>query len=112
MSKVAIVGEKDVILCFKGVGVEVFPVHKPEETLSRLRELSLDSNYSIILITESMAKPLLLEINQLINKNSSIIIIIPTHKGSQQTSLLEIKKIIERAVGIDLISKGESHKWE
>ena len=112
MSKVASIGEKDVLLCFKGMGVEVFPVTKPEECLMKLKELAFDSSYSIILITESIARGILNEINQLSQKAPNIIFIIPGHKGSQNTSLKEMKKIIERAVGIDLISKGENQSWE
>jgi V/A-type H+-transporting ATPase subunit F len=112
MSKVAAVGEKDVLLCFKGMGVEVFPVTNPEECLIKLQELAFDSSYSIILITESIARGIVNEINQLSRNAPNIILTIPGHKGSQNTSLKEMKKIIERAVGIDLISKGENHSWE
>ncbi len=115
MSKVASIGEKDVLLCFKGMGVEVFPVTKSEECLIKLKELAFDSSYSIILITESIAQGILNEINQLSQMAPNIILIIPGHKGSQNTSLKQMKKIIERAVGIDLISKGskgENQSWE
>ena len=107
MSKVAAIGEEDVVLCFKGVGVEIFPVIKSEEALITLKELIVDSTFGIILITESIAKNIADEINQLYQKASNIILIIPNHKGSLNTSLMDIKKIIERAVGIDLISKAD-----
>jgi len=112
MSKVASIGEKDVLLCFKGMGVDVFPVTKPEECLVKLQDLAFDSEYSIVLVTESIAQDIVNEINKLSQRASNIIFIIPGHKGSQNTSLKEMKKIIERAVGIDLISKGEDHSWE
>lgn len=112
MSKVASIGEKDVLLCFQGMGVEVFPVTKPEEGLMKLKELAFDPSYGIILITESIALNMGDEISQLRQRAENIIVIIPGHKGSQNTSLIEMKKIIERAVGIDLISKGDDHSWE
>ncbi|MCL6583288.1 MAG: V-type ATP synthase subunit F [bacterium] len=112
MSKVATIGEKDVLLCFKGMGAEVFPVTKPEEALIKLRELAFDSSYGIILITESIAMSIADEISRLSQRALNIILIIPGHKGSQNTSLSEMKKLIERAVGIDLISKGDNHSWE
>ena len=105
MSKVAAVGEKDVLLCFKAVGVEIFPVVKSDECLSKIKELAPDPTYGIILVTESLAKNITEEISHLIQKYTNTILIIPNHSGSLNTSLLEIKKLIERAVGIDLISK-------
>jgi len=107
MSKIASIGERDILLCFKGLGAEVFPVVKPEEALSKLKELAFDKEYGIILITESIARNFVNEVHQLQQKASNIILVIPTHQGSFNTSLMEMKRIIERSVGIDLILKGE-----
>ncbi|MFH0926874.1 MAG: V-type ATP synthase subunit F [bacterium] len=105
MSKIAALGERDALLCFKALGVEIFPVTIPEEGINKLKTLLTDLQYGIILISESIAKDFSSEINQLRQKTEVIILVIPGYKGSLNTSLMEIKKLIERAVGIDLISK-------
>ena len=55
MYKIVIVGEKEDILPYQSIGVEIEPVKTMVETVSVLRRITHDPSVEIILITENMA---------------------------------------------------------
>ncbi len=107
MFKIGVIGEKDVIMGFKGMGLDTYPVSTVTEGLTTLEKVCLDKNTSLILITETMVQNSLQQLTELRERTDKNILIIPTHKKSSYLSLKEIKASIEKAVGIDLISKEE-----
>ena len=54
MFKIAVVGDKDSILAFKALGVDVFNVYDEDEARKTVDTLARD-NYGIIFITEQIA---------------------------------------------------------
>ena len=105
MSKIVIIGEKNDILPYQSIGVEIEPVKTTADTISALRKTTQNPHVAIILITENMAEQCLDTITELRNKTSIAITIIPTQQGSRQISMLELNKEIGRAVGLDILSK-------
>ena len=105
MSKIVIIGEKEDILPYQSIGVEIEPVKTTADTVSVLRKTAQNPQVAIILITENMAEQCLDTITELRNKTSIAITIIPTEQGSRQISMLELNKEIGRAVGVDILSK-------
>ena len=107
MSKIVIIGEKNDILPYQSIGVEIEPVKTTSDTVSILREIIQNPLVAIILITENMAEQCLDTITELRNKTKKAITIIPTQQGSRQISMLELNKEIGRAVGMDILTKTE-----
>ena len=105
MLKIVIIGEKEDILPYQSIGVEIEPVKTTADTGSALRKTAQDPQVAIILITENMAEQCLDTIVELRNKTAKAITIIPTQQGSRQISMLELNKEIGRAVGLDILSK-------
>jgi vacuolar-type H+-ATPase subunit F/Vma7 len=105
MSKIVIIGEKEDILPYQSIGIEIEPVKTTADTVSALRKTAQNAQVAIILITENMAEQCLDTITALRNKTSIPITIIPTEQGSKQTSVMELNKEISRAVGMDILTK-------
>ena len=107
MLKIVIIGEKEDILPYQSIGVEIEPVKTTADTVSALRKTAQNAQVAIILITENMAEQCLDTITELRNKTSIAITIIPTQQGIRQTSMMELNKEIGRAVGMDILTKTE-----
>jgi len=105
MLKIVIIGEKNDILPYQSIGVEIEPVKTTADTVSVLRKTAQNPSVAIILITENMAEQCLDTITELRNKTSIAITIIPTEQGSRRTSMIELNKEIGRAVGMDILTK-------
>ena len=105
MSKIAIIGEKDDVLPYQSIGVEIEPVKTTADTVSALRKTAQNPRVAIILITENMAEQCLDTITELRSKTNKAITIVPTEQGSRRTSMIELSKEIGRAVGLDILTK-------
>ena len=105
MLKIVIIGEKEDILPYQSIGVEIEPVKTTADTVSALRKTVQNSQVAIILITENMAEQCLDTITLLRNKTDKAITIIPTEQGNRRTSMIELNKEIGRAVGMDILTK-------
>jgi vacuolar-type H+-ATPase subunit F/Vma7 len=107
MLKIVIIGEKEDLLPYQSIGVEIEPVKTTADTVSVLRKIVQNLQVAIILITENMAEQCLDTITELRNKTAKAITIVPTEQGSRHTSMIELSKEIGRAVGMDILSKTE-----
>ena len=105
MFKIVIIGEKEDILPYQSIGVEIEPVKTTADTVSALRKTAQNPQVAIILITENMAEQCLDTITELRNKTAKAITIVPTEQGSRQISMLELNREIGRAVGLDILTK-------
>lgn len=99
--KIAVIGNKDSILAFKAVGVEVFPVNDMDEARSTLKKLA--RNYAVIFITEDIA----IKINDVVSRYKTkpypAVIPIPTSNGSNGYGMDNIRKNVEKAIGADIL---------
>ncbi len=107
MLKIVIIGEKNDILPYQSIGVEIEPVKTTADTVSVLRKTAQNPSVAIILITENMAELCLEAITELRSKTEKAITVVPTQQGSRQTSMAGLSKEIARAVGVDILSKTE-----
>lgn len=105
MSKVVAVGERDLIIGFKAVGVELAPVKSSSEVDAVLKKLSQDASVGLILITETIAEGCLDVISSFRDESPVVVLIVPSHLPSKHISMLEMKRDVEKAVGIDMLSK-------
>ena len=105
MSKIVIIGEKEDVLPYQSIGVEIEPVKMTADTVSVLRKTAQNPQVAIILITENMAEQCLDMITELRSETNKAITIIPTEQGSRHASMIELNKEIGRAVGMDILTK-------
>lgn len=101
MHKIGVVGDKDSILAFKALGVDVFPVVKKEEARAVVDKLASEG-YGIIFITEQIAM-LIEETVERYNKELlPAVILIPNNQGSLGIGLNKINEYVEKAIGSNI----------
>jgi len=102
MHKIGVVGDKDSILAFKALGVDVYPVVSKEEARRTIDTLASE-NYGIIFVTEQLAKDIPETIKRYNSEVIPAIILIPSNKGSLNIGLANIDKNVEKAIGSNIL---------
>lgn len=102
MYKIAVVGDKDSILAFKALGVDVFPVVGAEESRRRVDILAKEK-YGIIFITEQTAQLIPETIERYNREIVPAVILIPSNQGSLEIGLDRINRNVEKAVGSNIL---------
>ena len=102
MYKIAVVGDRDSVLGFKALGLEVCPVSTPEEGHEELHRMARE-NYAIIYITEHLAAQIPAEIERRREDVSPAVILIPGREGSLGIGTAGVHAAAEKAVGADIL---------
>ena len=101
MYKIAVLGERDSVLGFKALGLDVFFVEDAEVGRKELHRLAKEE-YAIIYITEQLAQYLGEDIARYKENVTPAVILIPGKTGSLGLGAAALKKAVERAVGADI----------
>ncbi|GAA3014927.1 V-type ATP synthase subunit F [Tetragenococcus solitarius] len=99
--KIGMLGGKDSILPFKGLGIDVFPTSDLEEAKQQIKAMADD--YGIIFITERVAEQLEDTIAQYDSKPTPAIIPIPSSTGSLGIGMDRIQQNVEKAIGMNIL---------
>ena len=106
MAKVAIIADNRTIGVFAVLGFDAFRVKGPEEAARILDEVS-KGEYALVYITEGLAMHLEDKLAFLRQKPLPAIGVIPGPEGAFGTGLMHLKATVEKAVGADILFKGE-----
>jgi V/A-type H+-transporting ATPase subunit F len=104
MYKIGVIGDKDSVLFFKALGMDVYPaleaeVEENRKTVDRLAR----EDYGIIFITEQIAATIGETIDRYKNAATPGIILIPSNAGSLGLGLTRVRDNVERAVGMNIL---------
>ncbi len=102
MYKIAVLGDKDSVLGFKALGLDVHPVETVEAAKKILHRLAKE-NYAVIYLTEQFACHMEEELARYKDELTPAIILIPGKEGSLGIGMANVKKAVERAVGADIL---------
>ena len=112
--KISIIGTREAILGFKALGLEPVFVNDPTEAVSSLYELKKEkvevngeskNKYAIIFIMEDLMSEITDDdYKKLTADPLPAIIPLPSHLGSSGYGLKKLKTIVEKAVGMDILS--------
>ncbi len=91
---IAIIGDRESILPFKGFGVAAFEAGKPEEA-RELIDSMMPEEYDVVLIVEELMQGL----EEMGLKTEMNMVVVPGHKGSSGYGKLLLKKNIRKAIG-------------
>lgn len=100
--KIAVVGDKDSILAFKAIGIDVFPVVEADEA-RRAVDNCAKNNYAVIFVTEQIAEKIEETISRYNDKILPAVILIPSNQGSLNIGLQRISDSVEKAVGVNIL---------
>ncbi len=101
--KMAIIGDGDSVLAFKAGGVEAYGVDHVEKARDLLKKLAKE--YSVIFITDVLAKDMDDVIRRYLNAPYPIIIPVPSGAGSNGYGEICLRRETERALGVDILKK-------
>jgi V/A-type H+-transporting ATPase subunit F len=103
-SKIAVIGDKDSVLCFKAFGFDAYPasVGDAEDNRKLVGKLAREG-YGLIFITEQIAETISEAIERYDKAMTPAIILIPSSAGSLGLGLGRIRKNVEKAVGINIL---------
>lgn len=102
-NNIAAFGEKDIMLIFKGIGVDIFPAADNEELAVQLKRI-IREDYNIIFITETVAVKLDSIIREYLDKVKPSIVIIPGLGEKTNYAVEMLRHAITKAVGSDVFS--------
>jgi V/A-type H+-transporting ATPase subunit F len=106
MPKVAVLGERDTVLGFKSSGAVVYVADTPLQARESLGKV-LSGDYAVLLVTESIATALSTELAPLYDKPKPVVTVLPDARKRQGMGMQLLRKRVERAVGADILFKGE-----
>lgn len=104
--RIAIIGSKEAIEGFSLLGVTTVPASDTEEAVEKIRELKKEENdpFAIVFVTEDLAKDFTSDDEKYFAKDPlPAIIPLPSHLGSTGYSTARLSRIVERAVGSDIL---------
>lgn len=99
--KIGCVGDKDSVLGFKALGLDVVPVDTVDEARSSIHRMARE-DYAVIYLTEQLAVELEPEIARYKDSLTPAIILIPGKEGSLGIGMAKVTENVIRAVGADL----------
>jgi len=102
MYKIAVMGDRDSVMGFKVLGLDVFPVTDPQEGRKTLHRLAREP-YAIIYITEQLASRINEEISRYKDQLTPAIILIPGKEGSLGIGMSKVSESVERAIGANIL---------
>lgn len=100
--KIAVLGDKDSVLGFKALGLDVFPTETVDEAKKKLHELA-KGGYAVVYLTEQYAAQMEAEVSRYKDDLTPAVILIPGKDGSLGIGMANVKKSVERAVGADIL---------
>ena len=104
MYKIAIIGDRESVLGFKALGLEVHPAEDYTQAKTILHTLAKD-DYAIIYITEQLAVQMEGEIVHYKDDVTPAIILFPGKGGNLGLGMAAVHKSVERAVGANILGE-------
>ena len=95
MSKVGIIGDKDTVMGFLALGIDIFPAYSAEEIKKTIHKLAEKEYEASLKAKESLAKYKDMEL--------PAIIVIPGIGGSMGLGMNEVRESAKRAIGADIL---------
>ena len=103
MYKIAVLGDRESVLGFKALGLDVHSAETVDEGRKILHRLAKDGETAIIYLTEQYASQMMDEVNKYKDEVMPAIILIPGKAGSLGIGMKNITDSVERAVGADIL---------
>lgn len=100
--RIAVLGDKDSVLGFKALGLNVFAVDTVDEARTTLHRIAKE-DYAVVYLTEGFASQMEADMARYKDALTPAIILIPGKEGSMGIGMSNIKKAVERAVGADIL---------
>ena len=95
-------GDKDSVLVFKALGIDVLTPTSPDEIRRVIDDLARDQ-YGVIFITEQLASLVPETIARYDDEMIPAVILIPSNQGTLNIGMDRIDRSVEKAVGSNIL---------
>ena len=102
--KIGVVGDKDSVLAFKALGIDVFPVNRSDEARKTIDKLAMN-DYAVIFVTEQVAQGIEETIERYTKQMIPAVILIPSNQGTLNIGMQRINDNVEKAVGVNILER-------
>jgi len=103
MAKIGVIGDRDSVLLFKAVGLDVFFEDEGERANRTLHRLAREG-YATVFVTEKLFAACAETIEEFKGQAYPSIIPIPDNSGSLGIGEKMLRQNVEKAVGMDILS--------
>ncbi len=100
------VGERDAVLAFKSVGMQVIAADTAEETASAVKKLAREG-CAVIFITDHAASLIPETLQRYQTEPLPAIIPIPGSRAAEAIGMKRLKQNVEKAIGADILFQKE-----
>ncbi len=104
MYNIAVIGDRDSVLGFKALGLDVVFVDNAAEAKQNLHRLAKE-NYAVIYLTEQLAAEMAADIARYKDDTLPAVILFPGKSGSLGLGMNGVHQSVERAVGADILAQ-------
>lgn len=102
--KIAVIGDKTSVAGFKALGIDTFEVPEGDASVTYWNEMK-PADYAVIFVTEGVYEELAEDIASFKERFTPAISVIPSVKGSKGIGRREIRALVEKAVGADILER-------
>lgn len=108
MHKAAIIADDNLAPAFRALGFDAWSVSNPTQVQKAWHE-AINGEYAIIFMTESIREQLSEQVSEFLDTERTLplITVIPGREGSTGAGIAELKARVEKAIGVDILFKGE-----
>lgn len=112
MYKIGLISDRDTALPFKALGINTYQLDSSINNLEDLIKRLTNENYAVIFITEELAKNDTNLIEKYNEKLIPSIVLIPGINGTSGIAMDNLKKSVEKAIGINILKGREEDNIE
>ncbi|MHC4916451.1 MAG: V-type ATP synthase subunit F [Planctomycetota bacterium] len=106
MARMIALGPVGEALPYAALGAEIRETSGPAEMAEALGELARDHSVALVLVAEDHAEQVAEELAEFRERSPAALLVLPGSTGSRGLALAQMKKFLEHAIGVDLITKG------
>lgn len=104
VTKLAAVGEYDVIMPYKAVGIEIYPVTSDQEFIQKVKEL-IKEGVGVIFLSDKFLATAESIFEEVSTKPLPCVMSIPGPLGASEFTRRRMRNLIKKACGVDIIGK-------
>ena len=105
MARAVALGEKHLVMGFTAAGIDVIPVMDEHDFTRQLAIAARDPGVAIVFATEQMAALTPEAVQHFRQTSKTALLIVPSYEGATRAGFSEVRKIVERSLGVDLLGK-------
>lgn len=106
MAKVAIIGDRTSVIGYRGLGLDAFDV-RDTDAARKLWPDVLEQGYDVIFVTENVYGGMMDLIEEISEQATPAVAVIPPAGGGTGVGGERIKRVIEKAIGTDVLIREE-----